>query len=62
MVCGSDALAQIQVQEVQSTAQGLRLTGALVYVVDNEELAQFQATLQLRDNMFGYAVTSLTLG
>ena len=62
VVCGSDALAQIQVQEVQSTAQGLRLTGALVYVVDNEELAQFQATLQLRDNMFGYAVTSLTLG
>lgn len=60
-VCGNDSLSQLQVREVQSTADGLRLTGALVYIVENQDLVQFQATLQPRDNMFGYAVTGLTL-
>lgn len=60
-VCGNDSLSQLQVREVQSTADGLRLTGALVYIVENQDLVQFQATLQPRDNMFGYAVTELTL-
>lgn len=60
-VCGNDSLSQLQVREVQSTSDGLRLTGALVYIVENQDLVQFQATLQPRDNMFGYAVTGLTL-
>ena len=60
-VCGNDCLSQLQVREVQSTPDGLRLTGALVYIVENRDLVQFQATLQPRDNMFGYAVTGLTL-
>lgn len=60
-VCGNDSLSQLQVREVQSTSDGLRLTGALVYIVENQDLVQFQATLQPRDNMFGYAVTELTL-
>lgn len=62
VVCGSDGLAQIQVEDVSSSAGTIRLTGALVYDVDGGELARFQAELQPRDNMFGYAVTALTLG
>ncbi|MCI9155797.1 MAG: hypothetical protein HFF44_02515 [Lawsonibacter sp.] len=60
-VCGCDSLSQIQVRDVRSTDQGLQLTGALVYIVENQDLAQFQATLQPRDNMFGYAITELKL-
>ena len=37
------------------------LTGSLSYLVDGSDLAQFQATLQPRDNMFGYTITSLVL-
>lgn len=61
VVCGSDGLARLQVRETVRTAGGLRLTGALVYEVDGEELVQFQAGLQSRDNMFGYAITELTI-
>ena len=32
-----------------------------IYMVEQTDLARFQATLQPRDTMFGYAVTSLTL-
>lgn len=60
-ICGCDSLSQLQVRDVQSTADGLQLTGALVYIVENQDLVQFQAVLQPRDNMFGYAVTELTL-
>ena len=31
------------------------------YLVDGSDLAQFQATLQPRDNMFGYTITALEL-
>ena len=48
-------------RDVRSTDQGLQLTGALVYIVENQDLTQFQATLQPRDNMFGYAITELKL-
>lgn len=61
VVCGNDELAQLQVREVRTEDGALHLTGALVYEVDGQELARFQAQLQPRDNMFGYAVTALTV-
>lgn len=61
VVCGSDGLAEIQVEEVRQQEGGLWITGALVYDVDGGALARFQARLQPRDNMFGYAVAVLTL-
>lgn len=57
LVPGTDSLAHIQVDSLQ----GARLTGSLVYDVDGQVLARFTATLQPQDNMFGYAVTSLSL-
>ena len=61
IACGSDDLAQLRIQSVSSARGSLLLEGALVYLVDGSHLAQFQAVLQPRDNMFGYAIVSLTL-
>ena len=61
IACGSDDLAQLQIQSVSSARGNLLLEGALVYLVDGSDLAQFQAVLQPRDNMFGYTIVSLTL-
>ena len=43
------------------TAGGLVLEGALVSLPDQRELTRFEAVLQPRDSMFGYAITGLTL-
>ena len=61
VVCGNNDQARFEIR--QSTANGgtVELSGALVYLADGSDLAQFQATLQSRDSMFGYAITSFTL-
>ena len=61
LVCGSDSLAQIRLNEPQDEGDALILTGALVYLVDGTDLAQFRATLVPRDNLFGFAITGLEL-
>jgi len=58
---GEDGLSQIEVRGIENAAGGLRLTGALVYLPDGRDLIQFQADLQLRDNMFGYSLTGMRL-
>lgn len=60
-VCGCDDLSQLQVRQVRSVSGGLQLSGALVYVVEDVDLVRFQATLQYRDSMFGFAITELSL-
>mgnify|MGYP001136826233 CR=1 FL=1 len=59
VVCGEDNLAQIQVESLTASSDGYVLTGALVYEVENEVLVRFQASLQPRDNMFGFVVSAL---
>ena len=61
VVCGEDGLAQVRMDSLTLSGGSYVLTGALVYEVENEVLAQFQATLQVQDNMFGYAISSLTI-
>jgi len=61
VVCGEDGLAQIRVDSIKSSGGTCALTGSLVYQVDGRVLAKFQAQLQTRDNMFGYAVTDLSV-
>lgn len=62
VTCGSDSLAEVRFSSTQERADGaLELTGALVYLVDGTDLAQFQVTLLPRDNMFGYIISSLEL-
>ena len=59
VVCGSDDLARIPVDSAQAPGGGLSLAGALVYEAEDQILARFQAELQPRDNMFGYAITAM---
>ena len=61
VACGSDDLAQLQVRDVETSAEGIRLEGALVYLVDGTDLVRFEATLEPRDTMFGYAITQFVL-
>ena len=61
VVCGNDSQAQFQVYTAEQTAGGLVLEGALVSLTDQTDLARFEAALQPRDSMFGYAITALTL-
>ena len=61
VVCGNDSQAQFEVYTAEQTAGGLVLEGALVSLTDQTDLARFEAALQPRDSMFGYAITALTL-
>ena len=58
---GEDDQAQLQTDSIQAAADGLVLTGGLVYVVDGQVLTQFRAVLQRQDNMFGFSIRSLTI-
>ena len=59
---GDMGLAQIRMDDVQNQADGtLLVTGAMVYTVDNTELAQFQAVMTENNGMFGYAINNLTI-
>ena len=61
VVCGEDNLAQVRVDSLSPSGSGYTLTGSLVYQVDGRVLAKFQAGLLSCDNMFGYAVTSMSI-
>ena len=58
---GEDDQAGIQVDDTRCAGGDLILTGSLVSEVDGQVLTQFQAVLQPRDNMFGWAITALTV-
>lgn len=58
---GEDGLSQIEVRSTQSTAAGLRITGALVFLPDGRDLVHFQATLQPQDSLFGWSLGGMTL-
>ena len=61
VVCGEDGLAQVRVESFKPSAGGYTLTGSLVYQVDGRILAGFRAELRPQDNMFGYAVTAVSI-
>ena len=61
LACGSDSLAQIRLDSSRDAGRELELTGTLVYLVDNTDLARFRVTLRSQDNLFGYTVAGLEL-
>lgn len=61
LVCGEDDQVQVQASSLRTEGTALVLSGALVDEVEGETLVQFQAVLQPRDNMFGYAVSALSI-
>ena len=61
LVCGDDGLAQIRLDGAVEADGGLEVTGALVYLVDDSDLARFTALLTVEDNLFGYALAGLDI-
>ena len=57
VVCGSDDLAEVRVDSATPDT----LSGALVYVAEDEVLSSFTADLHPADNLFGFAITGLVL-
>ena len=61
LYCGSDDLAQVVIDECVETSDCASLSGRLVYLAEDETLLSFAADLTVQDNMFGYALTELTM-
>ena len=61
VVCGNNDQARFEIRDTVDNGGTLTLSGALVYLADGSDLARFEAQLQPRDNMFGYAVTAFTV-
>lgn len=61
LVCGADDQVHIQINSLRAQGAALLLSGALVDEVEGDTLVRFQAVLQSRDNMFGYAVSALSI-
>lgn len=61
LVCGEDDQVQVRTDSLRTEGTALVLSGALVDEVEGEDLVRFQAVLQSRDNMFGYAVSALSI-
>lgn len=61
VICGTNDQARFEIRSSQTNGSTVELSGALVYLADGSDLSQFEATLQIRDNMFGYAITSFTV-
>ena len=61
LYCGSDDLSQVVIDECVENPAGVSLSGRLVYLAEEETLLSFTAELTLHDNMFGYALTELTV-
>lgn len=59
LVCGSEGLSQIHISSSAPNEDTLLITGSLVYLEDQRELASFSATLAVADNLFGCRVTGL---
>lgn len=61
LVCGEGGLVRLQIESLRTEGTVLLLSGALMDEAEEEVLAQFRAVLQPRDNMFGYAVSALSI-
>lgn len=61
LVCGEDDQVQVRADSLRTEGNALVLSGTLVDEVEGETLVRFQAVLQPRDNIFGYAVSALSI-
>lgn len=61
IICGADDQVRLGINSLRTEGTALLLSGALIDEVDGDVLVRFQAELQPRDNMFGYAVSALSI-
>lgn len=62
LYCGSDDLSQVVIDDLIENGSRISLSGRLVYLAEDETLCSFIAELSLRDNMFGYSLSTLEVG
>ena len=62
LYCGSDDLSQVVIDDLIENGSHISLSGRLVYLAEDETLCSFIAELSLRDNMFGYSLSTLEVG
>ena len=59
LYCGSDALSEVTLTAAEEAQGELAVSGKLMFVAEDLELASFTATLTAADNLFGYTLVGL---
>lgn len=61
LCCGSDSLSEVRITSAEDLGTAVAVTGSLVYLPEELELARFTATLNVTDNLFGYSIAELNV-
>lgn len=61
LYCGSDGLSQVVIDRAIDFGSSVELSGRLVYLAEEENLASFTTKLTVCDNLFGYTLTELNI-
>lgn len=59
VVCGNDEMSELRMESTPLANGQLLLSGSLVYLEDDSELAQFEAVVEHADNLLGCTVVSM---
>jgi len=59
LFCGSDGLSEVTLTTVPASDGSLLVSGKLIFIPEELELASFTAVLTAADNLFGYTLTAL---
>jgi len=59
LYCGSDALSEVVITNTRDLGGMMAVSGKLMFLAEETELAAFTATLAVADNLFGYTLVSL---
>lgn len=61
LYCGSDGLSQVVITRTEDLPGAVSVSGKLMFLAEDMELASFTATLALADNLFGYTLTEMNV-
>lgn len=61
LYCGSDGLSQVVITRTEDLPGAVAVSGKLMFLAEDMELASFTATLALADNLFGYTLTEMNV-
>lgn len=59
LYCGSDDLSEVVITNVCDLGDRIAVSGKLMFLAEETELASFTATLAVADNLFGYTLVGL---
>ena len=59
LFCGNDALSEVVITNIRDLGSTVAVSGKLMFLAEETELASFCATLAVADNLFGYRLIAL---